>query len=119
MGTSCQKSKLRVKYFLSLFLAVQFMFAQNKIKPEDTEVWEPEPKIVQPGIFTAPPSDAIVLFDGTDFSLWRSELTQGAVEWTLNSDKSMTVKPRTGGIETKEEYGSIQLHIEWLSLIHI
>ena len=27
----------------------------------------------------------------------------------------MTVKPRTGGIETIEEHGSIQLHIEWKS----
>jgi hypothetical protein len=104
-----------MKYFLSLVLAVQLVFAQNKIKPEETEVWEPEPMIVQPGIFTAPPSDAIVLFDGTDFSKWRNERTQGAVEWTLNPDKSMTVKPRTGGIETKEEHGSIQLHIEWKS----
>jgi len=60
-----------MKYFLSFLLITQFVFAQSKMKPEDTEVWEPEPKVVQPGIFTAPPSDAIILFDGSDFSKWR------------------------------------------------
>ena len=39
------------------------------------------------------------------------------VEWLLNSDKSMTIKPGTGSIETKEEHGSVQLHIEWKSPI--
>jgi hypothetical protein len=104
-----------MKYFLSFLLITQFVLAQSTMKPEDTEVWEPEPKVVQPGVFTAPPSDAIILFDGSDFSKWRNERTQGPVEWTLNPDKSMTVKPRTGGIETKEEHGSVQLHIEWKS----
>ena len=104
-----------MKYLLSILLATQIVFAQERMRPEETEVWEPEPKVIQPGVFTAPPSDAVVLFDGTDFSKWISEHNQGAVQWTLNSDKSMTVKPRTGGIETIEEHGSIQLHIEWKS----
>ena len=104
-----------MKYLLSILLATQFVIAQERMKPEETEVWEPEPKVIQPGVYTAPPSDAVVLFDGTDFSKWRSERNQGAVEWTLNPDKSMTVKPRAGGIETIEEHGSIQLHIEWKS----
>ena len=62
-----------MKYTVSLLLAVQIVFAQNKMKPEETEVWEPEPPVVQPGIHNAPPSDAIVLFDGSDFSKWRNE----------------------------------------------
>ena len=31
-----------------------------------TELWEPVPEVVIPGNLSAPPSDAIVLFDGTD-----------------------------------------------------
>jgi hypothetical protein len=104
-----------MKYFIIFFLVTQFVFGQSKMIPEETEVWEPEPKVVQPGVFLSPPSDAIILFDGTDFSKWRSERTQGDVEWTLNPDKSMTVKPGKGGIETIDEHGSVQLHIEWKS----
>ena len=104
-----------MKYFIIFFLVTQFVFGQSKMKPEETEVWEPEPKVVQPGVFLSPPSDAIILFDGTDFSKWRSERTKGDVEWTLNPDKSMTVKPGKGGIETIDEHGSVQLHIEWKS----
>jgi len=46
------------------------LFAQTQAapapKPEDTEIWEPAPKVVTPGpaVEAAPPSDAIVLFDG-------------------------------------------------------
>ena len=44
------------------------LFAQQEAagpKPQDTEVWEPVPKVVTPGATnSAPPSDAIVLFDG-------------------------------------------------------
>ena len=104
-----------MKYFIIFFLVTQFVFGQSKMKPEETEVWEPEPKVVQPGVFLSPPSDAIILFDGTDFSKWRSVRTKGDVEWTLNPDKSMTVKPGKGGIETIDEHGSVQLHIEWKS----
>ena len=31
--------------------------------PEETEVWEPEPAVVEPGGHGKAPSDAIVLFD--------------------------------------------------------
>ena len=83
------------------------------MKPEETEVWEPEPKVVTPGILFSPPSDAIILFDGSDFSKWQHQGSKDPVQWTLNSDKSMTVKPGTGSINTIEEHGSIQLHLEW------
>ena len=35
--------------------------------------------------------------------------------WTLNDDDSMTVKNKAGNIETKQSFGSVQLHIEWKS----
>tara|TARA_B100001029_G_scaffold27354_1_gene19699 strand:+ start:1591 stop:2352 length:762 start_codon:yes stop_codon:yes gene_type:complete len=102
-----------MKKFLLLVLFNSILFSQEKMKPKETEVWEPEPKVVTPGILTAPPSDAIILFDGTDFSKWQHQGSKKTVQWTLNSDKSMTVKPRTGSIHTIEEHGSIQLHLEW------
>jgi hypothetical protein len=102
-----------MKNLLFLFFIGQTLFSQDRPKPEDTEVWEPEPVVVIPGKSSNPPSDAIVLFDGTDFSKWQHEQSKKPVQWTLNKDNSMTVKPRTGGIETIEEHGSIQFHIEW------
>ncbi len=44
-----------------------------KPKPEDTEVWKPVPPVVTPGATNfAPPSDAIVLFDGKNRRRWVS-----------------------------------------------
>ncbi|MDA9852076.1 DUF1080 domain-containing protein [Flavobacteriaceae bacterium] len=104
-----------MKQLLVLFFATSMLFAQKQMKPEETEVWEPEPEVVQPGILNAPPSDAIVLFDGTNFSNWQHEGSKKPVQWILNKDGSMTVKPGTGGIETLQEHGSVQLHLEWKS----
>ena len=88
---------------------------QEPTKPEETEVWEPKPKKVTIDPKTKIPSDAIVLFDGSNFDEWISSKDSTAVKWTLNKDGSMTVKDKTGDIQTKRNFGSIQLHIEWSS----
>lgn len=86
---------------------------QQQMKPEDTEVWEPEPEVVTPGTDqTAAPSDAIVLFDGKDLSAWESMKTGKEAEWIVE-DNHATVKPGTGPIQTKQAFGSCQLHIEF------
>ena len=79
--------------------------------PADTEVWEPEPAAVTPGAGGAPPSDAIVLFDGSDFDRWQH--TDGSdVQWSLE-DGTVTVVRGTGDIITRDSFGDIQLHVEW------
>lgn len=82
-------------------------------KPEHTEKWSPEPKMVDPGNADQAPSDAFILFDGKDFSAWES-VKGGDVKWELENG-IVTVKPGTGDIQTKEEFGDIQLHLEWRS----
>ncbi|MDD7884396.1 DUF1080 domain-containing protein [Flavivirga sp. 57AJ16] len=84
-------------------------------KPEDTEVYEPKPKTVIPGHHDAAPSDAIVLFDGSNLDEWVGDNGSSSAEWLLNGDGSMTVKDRSGSIQTKRSFGSVQLHIEWRS----
>ncbi|WP_067030015.1 DUF1080 domain-containing protein [Allomuricauda sp. CP2A] len=84
-------------------------------KPEATEFYEPVVPVVTPGKDGAPPSDAIVLFDGSSLDKWISTADSTAAKWTVNKDGSMTVKDRTGDIQTKQNFGSIQLHVEWRS----
>lgn len=88
---------------------------EEPTKPEETEIWKPKPREVDPYGNNGVPSDAIVLFDGTNFDAWLSSKDSTAVKWILNKDGSMTVKDETGDIQTKKEFGSVQLHIEWKS----
>ncbi len=82
-------------------------------KPEETEVWEPVPAVVTPGATcTAPPSDAIVLFDGKNLDEWVSIRDKSPAQWILSGD-AMTVNKSGGGIETKRSFKNYQLHIEW------
>jgi hypothetical protein len=82
-------------------------------KPEDTEVWEPVPKVVTPGATnTAPPSDAIILFDGKNLDEWVSAQDHSPAKWIV-SDGILTVSKAAGNIETKRSFKNYQLHIEW------
>ncbi len=77
----------------------------------------PQPRIVTPGTFSTaetpgqPPSDAIVLFDGKDLSQWQS-LKGGPAKWKVK-DGYMEVTKGTGDIRSREEFGDMQLHVEW------
>ena len=82
-------------------------------KPEDTEVWSPEPAIVTPGATcTAPPSDAITLFDGKNLDEWVSAKDHTPAQWIV-ADGVMTVNKSAGNIETKRRFKNHQLHVEW------
>lgn len=92
----------------------QIMAADDEMedwqKAEKTEVWEPVPPKVTANAGEAP-SDAIVLFDGTDLSAWES-VKGGAAKWTVD-EGVLTVKPGTGDIKTKQSFCDVQLHVEW------
>ena len=88
--------------------------ATEPTKPEETEVYAPVPTVA-PAKSNEAPSDAIVLFDGSNFNEWLSTPDSTAVRWHLNEDGSMTVKDKLGDIQTKKEFGSVQLHLEWRS----
>jgi Domain of Unknown Function (DUF1080) len=87
--------------------------APTQAKPQDTEVWTPEPKVVTPGTTAgAAPSDAIVLFDGRNLDEWVSTKDQSPAAWTV-ADGVVTVNKKAGNIETKRRFHNYQLHIEW------
>ena len=100
---------------LILVMSAQLASAQKpKGKPEDTEVWKPEPKVVTPGADgSAAPSDAIVLFDGKNLDEWVNVKDGSPASWTV-ADGVITVNKKTGNIETKRKFHNYQLHLEWL-----
>lgn len=94
-------------------VAAQQTPATSTAKPEDTEVWEPVPPVVTPGANdAAPPSDAIVLFDGKNLDEWVSAQDRSSARWTVG-DGVVTVNKAAGNIETKRSFHNYQLHIEW------
>ena len=67
-----------------------------------------EPSVVDPGDSNAsPPSDAVVLFDGTDVSHWKN-----AESWKVENGVLIAGKKE---ITSKEEFGDCQVHVEWTS----
>jgi hypothetical protein len=67
--------------------------------------WTP-PALVTPGATNdAPPSDAVVLFDGKDFSHWKN-----ADKWKIEDGAMVAGR---GAITSVDEFGDCQVHIEW------
>lgn len=81
--------------------------------PNNAEIYAPLPNVVVPGkTFSSAPSDAIILFDGKNLDEWVSAKDKSPAKWTIANDV-LTVNKATGDIETKKQFTSYQLHIEW------
>ncbi len=110
---------------LSGCTAEQTVKKNEKIQYVETETgrWlvhdmnQPAPPVITPGTESTQaepgkaPSDAIVLFDGTDLSGWTSS-RGGPTKWGVRDGYMEAVK-RSGGVKTKQAFGSCQLHIEF------
>lgn len=74
----------------------------------------PQPPVVKPPARPGgPPSDAIVLFDGTDLSRWGVRNQAGEFttpDWPM-ANGVMTAGP--GTLTTRDNYGDVQLHVEF------
>jgi len=72
----------------------------------------PQPAIVTPGTVSTQetpgkaPSDAIVLFDGKDLSNFKTS------NWLV---KDGYVQVKGGQLTSKQEFGDVQVHVEWLA----
>ncbi|MGJ8698073.1 MAG: 3-keto-disaccharide hydrolase [Verrucomicrobiaceae bacterium] len=87
-----------------------------KVHETDTTK-QPLPPVVTPGAEPgAPPSDAVVLFDGSEKSFkenWTD--TKGEESKWKVVDGAMESVKRAGYVQSKAKFGSCQLHIEWAS----
>ncbi len=63
-----------------------------------------QPNVVDPGSPEKAPSDAIVLFDGTDLSAWN-----GGEKWTIENGYAID----GGNITSKQSFGDCQIHLEF------
>src|SRR5665648_63532 len=107
----------RVLISVMAVLGFTATFAQGRtdfpMKPEMTEIWDPEITVITPGATPQDaPSDAIVLFDGkTLIQEWTSE-AGSEPGWKVD-DGCATVVKGAGIIKTKRDFNDFQLHIEW------
>jgi hypothetical protein len=85
----------------------------GQANPAATEVWSPQPPRVVPADGRRAPSDALVLFDGTDLREWTmaADPAQPA-RWPV-ADGVLTVGKGSGSIQTRRHFVDYQLHLEW------
>ncbi len=82
------------------------------------DVNRPKPPVIVPAVESTPtqagkaPSDAVVLFDGKDLTNWCT-MNGDAAKWIVTKDGVMEATPGSGYIRTKQNFGNMQLHIEW------
>ena len=104
----------RTAFLFCCSMLAYFYLSAQITDPKATEVWDPEPRVVTPGgTASIAPSDAIILFDGTNLNEWTN--SDGAAAGWKVGDGAMTVVKGTGTVQTKRNFGSMQLHLEWRS----
>lgn len=82
--------------------------------PHLTEQWEPKPPTVE-APKNAPPSDAIVLFDGSNLDSWETDCPDDGSQWEIQDGALAVVPvPKKGcNIQTRKGFGDVQLHLEF------
>jgi len=97
---------------------VKLMSIDGILVHETDPAKQPQPPIVTPGTESSQekpglaPSDAVVLFDGKDLANWSSTTAGEATKWVVEEGAMMPTK-KSGMIQSKQEFGSCQLHVEF------
>ena len=78
----------------------------------------PIPTKVTGGANGQPPSDAIILFDGQNMDSWEHVRSGEPSKWVVENE-ILTVANGTGTLVSKQAFGDIQMHIEWMASANI
>jgi hypothetical protein len=115
------KQEIKVEYRLNAKgKKVPYMFINGVLVHETDPAKQPQPPVVTPGTCSTPdkagtaPSDAVVLFDGSQESMqknWTDEKGK-PTKWKFVDGAMESVK-KAGMIQSKQKFGSCQLHVEW------
>jgi hypothetical protein len=98
----------------SLLAVTSTAFGQSPMRWLAHDMQRPRPPVVTPGKLSlpaAPPSDAVIVFDGSDLSKWR-DAEGGEAKWRVR-DGYMESVPNSGYVFTADKFGDVQLHVEW------
>jgi hypothetical protein len=101
----CMLSRPIPLVFAFVLSMIGGIVSANQVREYKSGVIWPEPKVIDAGPVGGPPSDAIVLFDGKDLSKWKN-----GNNWEIKDGVATAKKSE---IETKEGFGSCQLHVEF------
>jgi hypothetical protein len=102
-----QKMIFKTLFVLVLLTGLQFqVYSQTENEPDK------KPAVVFTANKAKPPSDAIVLFDKGSLDHFVSVNDNEPAQWKVRGNH-FTVVPGTGNIHTIEQFGDIQLHIEF------
>ena len=109
-----------ILFFFSIFSITSAQFYGDP--PDETHPWavhdnnRPQPMKVKPSALPGdPPSDAIILFDGTKnsfFKNWEHENPRRKKNWIVRNQRLISVKG-AGSLISKAKFADCQLHIEW------
>ena len=108
------KNTIKITLLFVVASTVPGCATQETVRWSVHDMNRPKPPVVTPGHTNADaPSDAIVLFDGSDLSAWQA-VNGGQAKWKVENGYIQVV-PKSGWIQTGRPFGSCQLHIEWAS----
>ena len=98
-------SARRLPLFAAVVAACSVTAASAYLLEYRSGIAWPKPPVVDPGEPTAPPSDAVVLFDGKDMAAFR-----GGEQWIVKDGYVVTDK---ADVTSKQAFGDCQVHLEY------
>lgn len=105
-----------VRFFCAAVLWAGPVSAQVDTRWPQHSLDRPQPLAVDPGpgaLPVPPPKDAVVLFDGGGLSKWAQADGKPAA-WIVR-DGYFEVRPGSGQLVSRDSFGDVQLHIEFMS----